>query len=88
MFLEKPDSDLDEATDRREKEGRVREKAKEKAGKAMEKEDRWSRSDYLPERWMFKYSHSNKSTRVDIINQSGDVWKLKSEILLNINICR
>ena len=56
--------------------------------KAMEKEDRWTRSDHLPERWMFKYSHSDKSTRVDIINQSGDVWKLKSEILLNINICR
>ena len=56
--------------------------------KALEKEDRWSRSDHLPEGWMFKYSHSDKSTRVDIINQSGDAWKLKSEIPLNINICR
>ena len=56
--------------------------------KALEKEDRWTRSHHLPKGWMFKYSHSNKSTRVDIINQSGDARKLKSEILLNINICR
>ena len=42
--------------------------------KAMVEEDGWKTSTHLPQHWMFKYSHQEKSTRVDIISHSGDIF--------------
>ena len=41
--------------------------------KAMVEEDGWKRSLHLPKHWLFKYSHQDKSTRVDIITHCGDI---------------
>ena len=49
--------------------------------RAMVEEDGWKSSPHLPKHWLFKYSHQEKSTRVEIITHSGEFFDMRKHCL-------
>lgn len=48
--------------------------------RAMVEEDGWKTSTHLPQNWLFKYSHQEKSTRIDIVTHCGEFFNAQKVV--------